>query len=81
MELSFAPLGAWPKLGRPRGESFWRGRPGRLSELRVLALLKQWRRRAYERRLLAQFGEHDRHDLALTVADIRREIAKPFWRG
>ncbi|MGH6981105.1 MAG: DUF1127 domain-containing protein [Stellaceae bacterium] len=44
-------------------------------------MLHRWRRRAYERRLLAQFGERDWHDLALTPADIRHEIAKPFWRG
>lgn len=47
----------------------------------ALALLRRWRRRVYERRLLARFGERDLRDLALTRADIQREIAKPFWRG
>jgi uncharacterized protein YjiS (DUF1127 family) len=47
----------------------------------TLAILRRWRRRAYERRLLTRFGEREMRDLALTPADIRREIAKPFWRG
>ncbi len=48
---------------------------------RVVATIGLWRRRAYERQLLAQFGERERHDLALTLADGMREVAKPFWRG
>jgi uncharacterized protein YjiS (DUF1127 family) len=47
----------------------------------ALAMLRRWRRHGYERRLLTQFGEREMHDLALTPADIQREIAKPFWRG
>lgn len=48
---------------------------------RIVAAIALWRRRAYERRLLAQFGERERHDLALTPADVMTEVAKPFWRG
>jgi uncharacterized protein YjiS (DUF1127 family) len=48
---------------------------------RLGVVLHRWRRRAYERRLLTQFGEREMHDLALTPSDIRREIVKPFWRG
>jgi len=47
----------------------------------ILAMLRRWHRRGYERRLLAQFGERDRRDLALTPADIAGECAKPFWRA
>jgi uncharacterized protein YjiS (DUF1127 family) len=49
--------------------------------VQALTILRRWRRRAYERHLLTQFGEREMRDLALTAADIRREIAKPFWRG
>jgi uncharacterized protein YjiS (DUF1127 family) len=83
MELYFSPLGG--VLPNPRrsqhGGSLWDGWHGRFSAPRVLAVLKRWRRRAYERRVLAQFSERDRRDLALTAADIQREITKPFWRG
>lgn len=47
----------------------------------ALGILRQWRRRAYERRLLAAFGDRERQDLALTPADILQEISKPIWRG
>jgi uncharacterized protein YjiS (DUF1127 family) len=30
--------------------------------------------------LLTQFDARDRRDLALTMADIQREVSKPFWR-
>lgn len=83
MELYFSPLGgALPKPRRSRHGGFlWDGWHGRFVVPRVLSVLKQWRRRVYERRLLARFSERDWRDLALTMADIRQEIAKPFWRG
>jgi uncharacterized protein YjiS (DUF1127 family) len=82
MELYFSLLSdALPKPRRSRhGGSLWKEWRGRFAAPRVLVALMQWRRRLYERRLLAQFTERDRHDLALTVADIQREIEKPFWR-
>lgn len=49
--------------------------------VQIAATLRRWRRRAYERRLLAAFGEREQRDLALTAADVSREIEKPFWRG
>lgn len=83
MELYFSPLGGVlvRRLRSYHGGSLRDGWHGRLSATRLLAVLKRWRRRAYERRLLAQFAERDRRDLALTAADVQREIAKPFWRG
>ena len=86
MELYFLPLGGVPpKLRRlyDGGSSWhgWHGWHGRSSTRAIRSVLGQWRRRSRERRLLAQFGERERHDLALTPSDIRREIAKPFWRG
>ena len=80
MELYFSPLG--DVLAKPwrlrHGGPLWDRWNGRFSAPHVLAVLKRWRRRAYERRLLAQFAERDRRDLALTAADVQREIAKPF---
>jgi uncharacterized protein YjiS (DUF1127 family) len=78
-EPCFSPLGATRQrargaLGPARSPASWL--PGR-----ILATIRLWRRRAYERRLLAQLGECERRDLALTLADIMTEVAKPFWRG
>ncbi len=83
MERYFSPFGGVvPKPWRSHhGGSLWGGSHRHFWATHVLASLKQWRRRVYERRLLAQFSDRDRLDLALTSADIRREIAKPFWRG
>ncbi len=82
MELYFSPFGGIlprPRRLQRRG-SLWGGWHS-LSANRALAAVKQWHRRIYERRLLAGFSDRDRRDLALTVADIGQEIAKPFWRG
>jgi uncharacterized protein YjiS (DUF1127 family) len=81
MQLYFASVdGGMPRI-RPsmRGAAHWGGSSWRLVRA-MTRLLGAWRRRAYERRLLAQFGERERRDLALTPSDIGSEIAKPFWR-
>ena len=42
--------------------------------------LRQWWRRARERRQLARFDDRDLRDIGLTRADAAGELAKPFWR-
>jgi len=53
--------------------------PGRSVAGRIVATIALWRRRACERRLLATFGERERHDLGLSPGDVMTEAAKPFW--
>ena len=47
---------------------------------RIIATLTCWRRRAVERRQLAEMPAERWHDIARDPDAIRREIAKPFWR-
>ena len=42
--------------------------------------LELWRRRMHGRAVLAQFTEHELHDVGLTRAEADQECAKPFWR-
>lgn len=53
-----------------------------LSDLcdRVIAMLRDWRRRSRERNQLASFDDRMLRDIGLTRADVYREINKPFWR-
>jgi uncharacterized protein YjiS (DUF1127 family) len=44
------------------------------------ALARLWRRRARERRTLAEMSDHMRRDPGLTEADVLQEATKPFWR-
>jgi uncharacterized protein YjiS (DUF1127 family) len=84
MELYFSPFGGASPIPRALRRIRIRGglAPPRFGAVRrLIALIRLWRRRAYERRLLARFGERDRRDLALTVPDIEREVSKPFWRA
>lgn len=48
---------------------------------RVPAALACWRRRAVERRQLAEMPPERWPDIARDPETIRREIAKPFWRA
>ena len=50
------------------------GQPG------LLALLREWRQRARERRDLARLGERELHDIGLSRSLVFNEINKPFWR-
>jgi uncharacterized protein YjiS (DUF1127 family) len=47
---------------------------------RAWATLGCWRRRAVERRQLAQLPRERWADIARDPETIRREIAKPFWQ-
>ena len=53
--------------------------PGAIERLK--AILSLWARRIEERQALAQFGWREMKDIALSEADIRNEIGKPFWRA
>ena len=46
---------------------------------RVLQTLSVWRRRAAQRRALSQLDERLLADIGLTLADVDREVRKPFW--
>jgi uncharacterized protein YjiS (DUF1127 family) len=47
---------------------------------RVIATLREWRRRSRDRNQLASFDDRMLRDIGLTRADACREINKPFWR-
>jgi uncharacterized protein YjiS (DUF1127 family) len=49
--------------------------------LSLLALLRLWRSRLRERRELLLMSERELRDLAITRADVQREVAKPFWKA
>jgi uncharacterized protein YjiS (DUF1127 family) len=56
------------------------GHPPWRSPQRILATLACWRRRAIERRQLAEMPRERWQDIARDPDAVRREIAKPFWR-
>jgi len=82
MEAFFSPLVAT----RRRGLGGWLDSSGpalfpvSAAAKRIVATIGRWRRRGYERRLLAKFSERERHDLGLSRTDVMTEVAKPFWR-
>ncbi|HEV2185969.1 MAG TPA: DUF1127 domain-containing protein [Stellaceae bacterium] len=66
-----AMRGGWPS---PR-----RGGPAELFHA-ALALIRQWRERARQRRQLARLDVRMLRDIGLTAAEAERECEKPFWR-
>jgi len=48
---------------------------------RAFVTLQIWRERVRQRRELAQWTDHDLHDVGLSWTDIALEIKKPFWRA
>ncbi|MCA0248928.1 MAG: DUF1127 domain-containing protein [Proteobacteria bacterium] len=44
-------------------------------------ILATWRRRAKERRELAQVDSRIARDLGISPTEIQFEVNKPFWRG
>jgi uncharacterized protein YjiS (DUF1127 family) len=40
-----------------------------------------WRKRAHDRRQLAELSERERHDIGLSWSDVAYEAEKPFWRA
>jgi uncharacterized protein YjiS (DUF1127 family) len=53
--------------------------PSRLS--RALNTVQVWRRRARERRRLAELSDYELRDFGASSVDRFHELAKPFWRG
>ena len=47
---------------------------------RVLAMLREWRHRARERRELAGLDDYILHDIGLSRSQAQFESGKPFWR-
>jgi uncharacterized protein YjiS (DUF1127 family) len=45
-----------------------------------ITTLRQWRRRAHERRELAGFNDQMLQDIGITRADAEFLANKPFWR-
>ena len=45
-----------------------------------LATLRQWRRRAHERRELAGLSEATLHDIGVSRAEAAYLASKPFWK-
>ena len=82
MEACFSPLVAATRRGRwgRLGTLVPARSPGSSAAERIVATIGRWRRRAYERRLLAKLSERERHDLGLSLSDVMTEAAKPFWR-
>jgi uncharacterized protein YjiS (DUF1127 family) len=64
---TISTTGMPPSAGWP----FWAGR--------VLMLVRDWTARARQRRDLAALDDHALRDIGLSRADVRRELAKPFW--
>lgn len=69
--LTNSQLSAPRMAASPRSSD---GQPG------LLALLREWRQRARERRDLARLGERELHDIGLSRSLVFNEINKPFWR-
>jgi len=47
----------------------------------LIGLVRRWRRRARERRLLAALDHRMLADIGITRTDQARECEKPFWRA
>jgi uncharacterized protein YjiS (DUF1127 family) len=47
---------------------------------RVLAIVREWRRRAHDRADLAKLDHRMLRDIGLTEADAEFLSSKPFWR-
>ena len=47
----------------------------------LIALLKTWRRRSYERQTLVAMRDIMLRDIGITRCDAMNEASKPFWRA
>jgi uncharacterized protein YjiS (DUF1127 family) len=47
----------------------------------LIALFKEWRRRAYERQELMTMSDMSLRDIGITRCDAMNEASKPFWRA
>lgn len=69
-------VGALPMRALPVSQSWL----ALLSVTRLVDVLMDWRDRARQRRQLAMMDQHMLRDIGLSLADVEREIQKPFWR-
>ena len=46
----------------------------------LVRLIKIWQARSHNREFMARIDARQAQDIGLTQWEIRREIAKPFWR-
>jgi uncharacterized protein YjiS (DUF1127 family) len=46
----------------------------------MLAVLRQWHQRASSRRVLAELGARELHDIGISPGMAAFEAAKPFWK-
>ena len=58
-----------------------RGQAAAAPSDRVMAMLRQWRRRAQARRELAGFDDYLLRDIGLSRSQAQFESGKPFWRA
>ena len=65
-------------LTHPMLTEYQLSRHGALS--RMIDTVRVWRRRARERRRLAELTEYELHDMGYSSSDRFHELAKPFWR-
>ena len=66
---------------RPRTGTSMINHHGRGLAKQVSDTLRTWRDRVRQRRVLAQWTDHDLHDVGLSWSDIALEVRKPFWRA
>jgi len=57
----------------------WRARDR--ADRGLIALVKTWRRRAYERQALVTMSDAMLRDIGITRCDAMSEASKPFWRA
>lgn len=58
-----------------------RAAPRRHTFQTLVALYKEWQRRAHGRAELAALTDRELRDIGVTRFDAHREIGKPFWRA
>ena len=69
------------EVGGARRMGSRRARHARRSiSVRIVATLREWRRRARDRAQLARLDDHMLRDIGLTRADAEFLSNKPFWR-
>jgi uncharacterized protein YjiS (DUF1127 family) len=49
--------------------------------VRLAGLLTEWQSRAEQREVLASLDDRQLEDIGVSRAEVRAEIAKPFWRA
>jgi uncharacterized protein YjiS (DUF1127 family) len=79
--VTISKIGPASAASLPGGRYGWRPGLARRLVFGLLRFLVVWQRRVADRETLAAMDESRLRDLGLTSAEVRREIAKPFWRA